>query len=67
MDSLYHTYFQKVQLPAIKPMASAKGEKEKKGGKDGLSRVDDIEAYSRHVANFSPAGIRATRGEAKEH
>ena len=40
----------------------------KKGGEnqDGLRKIDDIEAYARHVVAFSLAGIRAIRAAAEQ-
>jgi AcrR family transcriptional regulator len=50
----------------INPMVAAKSRKEKRGDKDGPPGVDDIEAYSRHVVQFSLAGTRAVREEAEK-
>jgi len=48
----------------INPMVVRKRHKEKREDKDSPPGVDDIEAYSRHVVEFSLAGIRAVRDEA---
>ena len=43
----------------INPMVVGKRQKERREDKDSPPGVDDIEAYSRHVVEFSLAGIRA--------
>jgi hypothetical protein len=48
----------------INPMVVGKRHKERREDKDSPPGVDDIEAYSRHVVEFSLAGIRAVRDEA---
>jgi hypothetical protein len=48
----------------INPMVVGKRHKERREDKDSLPGVDDIEAYSRHIVEFSLAGIRAVRDEA---
>jgi len=48
----------------INPMVVRKRLKERREDKDSPPGVDDIEAYSRHVVEFSLAGIRAVRDEA---
>jgi AcrR family transcriptional regulator len=48
----------------ISPMVVRKRHKEKREDKDSPPGVDDIEAYSKHVVEFSLAGIRAVRDEA---
>jgi len=48
----------------INPMVVRKRHKEKREDKDSPPGVDDIEAYSKHVVEFSLAGIRAVRDEA---
>ncbi len=51
----------------INPMVVRKGSKEREEDKDSPPGVDDIEAYSRHVVEFSLAGIRAVRdGDGKK-
>jgi len=50
----------------INPMVAVKSRKEKQEDKDSPPGVDDIEAYSRHVVQFSLAGIRAVRDEAEK-
>ena len=50
----------------INPMVAIKGRKEKREDKDSPPGVDDIEAYSKHVVEFSLAGIRAVRDEAEK-
>ena len=50
----------------INPMVVRKRHKEKREDKDSPPGVDDIEAYSKHVVEFSLAGIRAVRDEAEK-
>ncbi len=50
----------------INPMVAIKSQKEKREDKDSPPGVDDIEAYSRHVVQFSLAGIRTVREEAEK-
>jgi len=50
----------------INPMVAIKSRKEKREDKDSPPGVDDIEAYSRHVVQFSLAGIRTVREEAEK-
>lgn len=50
----------------INPMVAIKGRKQKREDKDSPPGIDDIEAYSKHVAEFSLAGIRAIRDEAEK-
>jgi AcrR family transcriptional regulator len=50
----------------ISPMVVRKRHKEKREDKDSPPGVDDIEAYSKHVVEFSLAGIRAVRDEAEK-
>ncbi|HAA05687.1 MAG TPA: DUF1956 domain-containing protein [Syntrophobacteraceae bacterium] len=46
----------------INPIVATGGRKGKWEGKGGPPGIDDIEAYSSHVVEFSLAGIRALRG-----
>ena len=50
----------------INPAVGMKGRRETREDKDGPPRVEDIEAYSRHVVKFSLAGIHAIRDEAQK-
>jgi AcrR family transcriptional regulator len=50
----------------INPMVAIKSRKEKREDKDRPPGIDDVEAYSRHVVQFSLAGIRAIRKEAEK-
>lgn len=50
----------------INPMVAIKSRKERREDKDSPPGVDDIEAYSKHVVEFSLAGIRAIRDEAEK-
>jgi AcrR family transcriptional regulator len=50
----------------INPMVAIKNRKEKREDKDRPPGIDDVEAYSRHVVQFSLAGIRAIRKEAEK-
>jgi hypothetical protein len=49
----------------INPMVVRNRLKEGGNNQDGPRRIDDIEAYSRHVMTFSLAGIRAIRAAAE--
>ena len=50
----------------INPMVVRKRPKERREDKDSPPGVDDIEAYSRHVMEFSLAGIHKVRDEAEK-
>jgi AcrR family transcriptional regulator len=47
----------------IDPIAARRGHKGGRKGKDAPPGIDDVEAYSDHVVNFSLAGMRAIREE----
>ena len=49
----------------INPMVVRSRLKEGKENQDGPRRIDDIEAYARHVVTFSLAGIAAVRAAAE--
>ena len=49
----------------INPMVVRNRLKEGKENQDGPRRIDDIEAYARHVVTFSLAGIAAVRAAAE--
>jgi AcrR family transcriptional regulator len=51
----------------INPMVVRNRLKEGGDNQDGTRRIDDIEAYARHVVAFSLAGIRAIRAAAEAH
>ena len=50
----------------INPLVVGKGHKERREDEDSPPGVDDSEAYSRHVVEFSLAGIHAVRDEAEK-
>ena len=50
----------------INPMVAIEGRKGNRENKDFPPGVDDIDAYSNHVVEFSLAGIRAIRKEAEK-
>jgi AcrR family transcriptional regulator len=50
----------------INPMVVRNRLKEGGDNQDGTRRIDDIEAYARHVVAFSLAGIRAIRAAAEQ-
>jgi hypothetical protein len=50
----------------INPMVVRKRHRERREDKDSPPGVDDIEAYSKHVVEFSLAGIRAVRDDAEK-
>jgi len=51
----------------INPMVVRNRLKEGEDNQDGPRRIDDIEAYARHVVIFSLAGITAVRAAAEAH
>jgi AcrR family transcriptional regulator len=50
----------------INPMVAIKGRKGDRENKNSPPRIDDIEAYSKHVVKFSLAGIHVIRDEAEK-
>jgi len=50
----------------INPMVVRKRHRERREDKDSPPGVDDIEVYSKHVVEFSLAGIRAVRDDAEK-
>jgi TetR/AcrR family transcriptional regulator, regulator of cefoperazone and chloramphenicol sensitivity len=50
----------------INPMVVRRGRKRKRDNQDGPPGIDDIDAYTNHVVEFSLAGIRAIREEAEK-